>query len=158
MTWERTRPVGKTYQRVTGLRSLVYHRGGQNYYVERLNTLCGCKWPSPPSQHNPFFQRNDLLRPNPVRLPSHFFFWGEMFRLSSRFQLASLIPHPTTVCICVYLYLYFYLYLYLHLYLTVPPSLQSGSSIPVSKVSHQAGNSAAAQRTFLLAAHGGSRV
>ena len=96
----------------------------------------------------PFFQRNDLLRPNPVRLPSHFFFWGEMFRLSSRFQLASLIPHPTTVCICVYLclyshlylylylyfylylYLYFYLYLYLHLYLTVPPSLQSASHLP----------------------------
>ena len=49
----------------------------------------------------PFFQRNDLLRPNPVRLPSHFFFWGEMFRLSSRSQLASLIPHTTTVCIYV---------------------------------------------------------
>ena len=72
-----------------------------------------------------------------------------MFRLSSRSQLASLIPHPTAVCICVYLclyshlylylYLYFYLYLYLHLYLTVPPSLQSGSSIPVSKVSHRQG-------------------
>ena len=55
MTWERTRPVGKTYQRVTGLRSLVYHRGGRNYYVKRLNRLCGCKWP--PSPHNSFFSK-----------------------------------------------------------------------------------------------------